>query len=126
MNTLRNSFIWRLSVSVPLILAFVLALLGAPSADFHEWLHGDDVECALVHHSLSGENSGDDSSEGGSHDESDPLEPFCRAGGLSQVSFEFPIIERPEVVDSGLRHSIDFSFLRLPSLRHNRAPPASI
>ncbi|MDA7657141.1 hypothetical protein OAH36_02390 [Verrucomicrobia bacterium] len=115
---------WRICVSFQLTAAVLLLSLGAHSVAFHSWLHGEELDCSLTHHSPVRESSEEDSPEEQEH--GDPLDPFCQMGHLLEFTLETPVFEQPRVVDSGLQHSIGFAFPRLFSSCPSRAPPVLI
>ena len=123
MNGYRNSLNWCSGIAVPLILAVLLVSLGAPSADFHEWMHGDGVACALAHDHRVGGESDDGSSENGDPRTSDPLQPFCQAGFFVQVEILKLGLAQAQLVDLTLRPIDGFLSRPLSPSSPPRAPP---
>ncbi len=104
----------------------VLITLGSQSAAFHHWVHGDEVACSLVSFSPMGEASGGHASDEPDHDATDPLDPFCRTGFLSQVILLNPAIEPPQVFEALAASAAALFSNRISLSTPSRAPPVLI
>ena len=119
--------IWHSGLSALMVAVVSLLSFGSHSPAFHTWMHGDDVHCSLTHRLPEGGGAGEELPSGEPHhDHGDPLEPFCQAGHLLQVSLadsvllKLKIAEPVELFSSGFHpHLVFFS---IPS----RAPPSVI
>ena len=101
----------------------LLVSMGARSAAFHAWLHGDGVACALAHDHRGGGESDDGSSENGDPKTSDPLQPFCQAGLLFQVEILDLGLEQAQLAELTLRPVDGLSSRPLSPSSPPRAPP---
>ena len=117
---------WRLFVAALSIIAVLVVSTGAHSSAFHQWVHGDDVDCSLSHHSRVSHSSGEDSSEEEQPIQSDPLDSFCRTGYLLEVSPIDIVLVQPRVIESVGVFSSGFLPSRFYRSSPTRAPPVLI
>ncbi len=125
MKDYEDNHIQRLGVALPLMVAILLFSIVSHSADFHQWFHGDDVDCALIH-SPGGQGTEEDSSEDSDHHHDDPLQCFCQTGYLFQGGPEAQMIEPPRVFRSASQAVVSCLSRRGLSSRPTRAPPVLV
>lgn len=103
----RNNRIIAGGTGGSLVILFLLLSLGARSVDFHWLMHGDGVECSLIHPSACHSDEERDSApESPPPDRDCPLEPFCRAGFWHSIQSAELVLEHLLPVDLSCLFSI--------------------